>query len=467
MIYLDENEVTIKASKEAVVGEEYELNGEKYKVVDEKMLREMVKNEEDVTKVVTSRVTNMAEMSFSESFNQDIGSWDVSEVENMGQMFSGAKEFNQDIGSWNVSNVRYMWHMFAATKFNQDIGPWDVSKVEEMSGMFKGASNFNQDISSWDISRVDTVDEMFMGASSFNQNIGNWHLSKIDGTRSMFENATSFNQDIGSWDVSNVYNMDQMFKGASSFNQDISNWDINKVEHKYQTFNKATSFKSKFNPFRGKTKRKTFESLSSDDKKIVPKIKKLLGLRDYAKVESGIELLRSLNQANLYEPILDGCSINESGEFTRNRFFTGSGSAQPYLDFVMLSLIAYAPQDAKVHESLKVSNVKNLSLSTYIGGDMYSFHNMNSGENTNNHLPLENFKNLNRLEIINFNTFENIDFLVNNKNLKEIKFFHCRKIKNLDGLKNCVNLEEIEIKYCDSLPNISNIAELKNFLKQP
>ena len=34
MIYLDENEVTIKASKEAVVGEEYELNGKKYKVVD-------------------------------------------------------------------------------------------------------------------------------------------------------------------------------------------------------------------------------------------------------------------------------------------------------------------------------------------------------------------------------------------------------------------------------------------------
>ena len=62
MIYLDENGITIKASKEAVVGEEYELNGEKYKVVDEEMLREMVKNEEDVTKVVTSRVTNMESM---------------------------------------------------------------------------------------------------------------------------------------------------------------------------------------------------------------------------------------------------------------------------------------------------------------------------------------------------------------------------------------------------------------------
>ena len=44
MIYLDENGITIKASKEAVIGEEYELNGENYKVVDEEILREMVKN---------------------------------------------------------------------------------------------------------------------------------------------------------------------------------------------------------------------------------------------------------------------------------------------------------------------------------------------------------------------------------------------------------------------------------------
>ena len=76
MVYLDKNGITIKASKEAVVGEEYELNGEKYKVVDEEMLREMVKNGEDVTKVVTSRVTYMADMFYkAESFNQDISHW--------------------------------------------------------------------------------------------------------------------------------------------------------------------------------------------------------------------------------------------------------------------------------------------------------------------------------------------------------------------------------------------------------
>jgi surface protein len=112
MIYLDKNGITIKASKEAVVGEEYELNGEKCKVVDEEILREMVKNGEDVTKVVTSRVTNLNDL-FEEDeedlddefFNQDISSWDVRNVRSMNCMFNHAQAFDQDISNWDVSNV--------------------------------------------------------------------------------------------------------------------------------------------------------------------------------------------------------------------------------------------------------------------------------------------------------------------------------------------------------------------------
>jgi surface protein len=88
--------------------------------------------------------------SHADSFNQDIGAWDVSNVTDMSAMFLSAQVFNQDIGNWDVSNVTNMEFMFrSASDFNQDIGNWDVTNVTDMKYIFFGSTSFNQDLTYW------------------------------------------------------------------------------------------------------------------------------------------------------------------------------------------------------------------------------------------------------------------------------------------------------------------------------
>ena len=100
--------------------------------------------------------------------------------------------FNQDIGSWNVSQVRYMNHMFVECRyFNQDIGSWEVSQVWYMRYMFYGAAAFNQDIGGWDVRKVKFMNNMFHG-TYFNQYIGKWPIiSDCDVTKMFFDCGVS------------------------------------------------------------------------------------------------------------------------------------------------------------------------------------------------------------------------------------------------------------------------------------
>ena len=271
-ISLDSNGVTVKALPGAPIGHQETLNGTVYTIVDRQTLLSMVTGSNNTpaaqllcnpfcnfSNAVTSYVTDMSNL-FVENrgLNQDISSWDVSNVTNMEAMFYNteptlASSFNKPIGNWDVSSVTNMkWMFYNATNFNQNINSWDVSNVTNMEGMFRGGtvaaeypadgdSSFNQPLSSWDVGKVTNMKEMFMGAKVFNQPIGNWDTSSVETTMQMFMGANAFNQPIGNWDVSNVTAMHSMFE-ETSFNQPIGNWDVSSVTRTDGMFFSNSSF---------------------------------------------------------------------------------------------------------------------------------------------------------------------------------------------------------------------------------
>ena len=83
--------------------------------------------------------------------------------------------FNGDISSWDVSNVEIMEYMFTESSFNGDISSWDVSSVTNMDGMFYGNSSFNQNLSSWNVTNV-------LNCSGFSLGALNWSLPKPNFT---------------------------------------------------------------------------------------------------------------------------------------------------------------------------------------------------------------------------------------------------------------------------------------------
>ena len=197
-IYLADNGVTIKCEN-ASVGFTSTINDKVYTVVDEASLRTMVENDEDVTCVCTSLVSDTEELFlFNDSFNQNIGSWDTSSVTDMSGMFAGASAFNQDIGNWDTSSVTDMQGTFQfATAFNQDIGrwKWNTSSVTLMSSMFEYAESFNQDIGSWDTSSVTDMRYMFEGASIFNQNLSGWCVTNITSAPTSFDGSSALSNE--------------------------------------------------------------------------------------------------------------------------------------------------------------------------------------------------------------------------------------------------------------------------------
>ena len=170
-------------------------------------------------------------------------------VTDMSYMFRDTEWFNENIGSWDISNVTSMSNMFyRAARFNQNIGFWNTSKVTDMSYALVLASAFNQPINSWNTSKVTNMSYMLGGMTVFNQPINSWDTANVIYMGAMFQNSSNFNQPIGNWKTSNVTNMSNMFDGATVFNQNISSWNVTKVTS-HSNFSTSSALSYVNNPF--------------------------------------------------------------------------------------------------------------------------------------------------------------------------------------------------------------------------
>ena len=177
-------------------------------------------------------ITSMLSMvGYNTSTDFDVSNWDVSNVTGMASCFYNMKGWNNggssSISGWDTSSVMDMSYVFSSCdSFNQDIGNWDVGNVTNMDGSFYNATNFNNggssSISGWDTSNVELMRYIFRG-SSFDQPVGYWDTSKLQRIDEAFR-FRNYSYDFANWVVTGLISATN-FLGTPSRGMSTANYD--------------------------------------------------------------------------------------------------------------------------------------------------------------------------------------------------------------------------------------------------
>lgn len=152
---------------------------------------------------------------------------------------------------------------------------------------------------------------------------------------------------------------------------------------------------------------------SSEIEQNVNKIKELLKSEDFSKQSAGLHLAKSLNEAAIYEKLLDGCGVDKNGGLI--------------YDYKKLSCYAICA----------LSSQSNVPTAQFIK------------------------EKLKWLEI-NEGIFENLDGLAKLSNLQYIELNYCPSLNNIDGLAYLTQLIAVDFNSCEALEEIEVLSKLTN-----
>lgn len=125
----------------------------------------------------------------------DISGWDVSNIENMEDLFHYCHDLRSvgDLSRWDVSNVTNFRAMFAECenlRYVGDLSKWKMSNATKTMYMFSGCQKLRSigDISDWDLSHVTEIRYMFNDCQMLKTlgDLSEWKIQKNIGRENMF-----------------------------------------------------------------------------------------------------------------------------------------------------------------------------------------------------------------------------------------------------------------------------------------
>ena len=179
----------------------------------------------------TNNGTNMAGLfSYCKAPELDLSKLDTSKVTDMKYMFSNCSS-SVNIDGWDTSNVTDMTYMFYIFIGSIDISKLDTNNVTNVNYMFSSANTDNIILTGLSFPKCTKLDNMFSNASGTTLDLSSWDISNITNMSNMFSSAKYKRIDLTGWKTTNVTNMGSMF---STYNNPlveliIPDWDMTNV----------------------------------------------------------------------------------------------------------------------------------------------------------------------------------------------------------------------------------------------